>query len=182
MKILYGLAIAMTMVAAASLPALGILPEAETEGVPLFNRIGTDVPPTSHAQQRISGTVADINQEKGLVALTSPDGLLKVHFPPQSIRGVRIGDSITVQFAIAKADASGGSTRAYDAPAGFGQHRMAGTVLMVDHEKGDLQVKTDASVLVLHFPPGDLQDVNVGERIVVDLSYSKHDVTSNWAQ
>ena len=59
---------------------------------------------------------------------------------------------------------------------------MTGTVLMVDHEKGDLQVKTDASVLVLHFPPGDLQDVNVGERIVVDLSYSKHDVTSNWAQ
>jgi hypothetical protein len=176
------LAITMTIVAAAALPAVAIVPEAEVGGVPLFKRIGTDIPPTLHqvdAQQRVSGTVADINQEKGLVALTSADGPLKLHFPPQSIRGVRIGDSIVVQIAIAKADAPEASTRAYDAPAGLGQHRMTGTVLMVDHDKGGLQVKTNESILFLRFAPRKLQDVNVGERIIVDLSYSKHDVTSD---
>lgn len=180
MKTICGCAITATLVTILSVPALATEPEAETGGVPMHEHSGTVRPPAQEPalQQQVTGTVADITADKGLLALTAPDGVLKLHFPPGSIRDVRIGDTITVQYAIAKAGASAGSMRAYDAPAGLGEHKMTGTVLMVDHEKGGLQVKTDETVLALRFPPAALQNLNAGERITIDLAYSKHDVTS----
>lgn len=46
---------------------------------------------------KMSGTVEDIDKEKGVVDLNTDVGDLKLHFPPQSLTNVKEGDRIEVQ-------------------------------------------------------------------------------------
>ncbi len=123
-------------------------------------------------QQRVSGTVKDIDSSKGLLTVNSPQGPLKLHFPPSAIHDLKKGDRIDAEYAFSKAGTSG-STRAFDAPKGLGQHQMTGTVSKVDQETGWLYVKTAEATLQLHFPPAMLRDVKKGERINVDMAFTR---------
>lgn len=46
---------------------------------------------------KMSGTIEDIDKEKGIVDLKTSEGDLKLHFPPQSLADVKEGDQIEVQ-------------------------------------------------------------------------------------
>jgi hypothetical protein len=46
---------------------------------------------------KMSGTIEDIDKEKGVVDLKTEVGDLKLHFPPQSLTDVKEGDRIEVQ-------------------------------------------------------------------------------------
>jgi len=84
--------------------------------------VEVDTPPPAvvtdgGAQQRETGSVAEVNRQQGLVTLSSPNGLLKLHFPPAAVHDLKPGDRITAQYTLAKADRDlRGGVRAYDAP------------------------------------------------------------------
>ncbi len=177
MNKIYGVAVAAMFVAASTFPVLAVEPSGGTGGgaPKMQQKSGAEVPQAAKAggPQRVTGSVTDINSSKGLVTLTSSDRILKLHFPPQSVRDLKKGDRITAQYAFTKAGMPAGSTQAYDAPKGAGEHRMTGTISNVDHEKGWLHVKTDQVTLELYFPPEMVRDLKEGDRITVDLAFSK---------
>jgi len=167
-------AVATIFLTATALPALGIeqLPRLAT--VELIGIGVRELEASEGAQRRVAGTVMDIDRAKGLVTMTSPDGLLKLYFPPQLIAGLNRGDRITAHLAFSKTVMSEeGSTRAYDVPKDLIEQRMIGTVQKVDADTGWLHVKTDQATLQLYFPPQALRGLREGDRITVDLGFSK---------
>ncbi len=172
MNKVYGLAATTMLAAAVTFPALAI---EQPEGSEVQEQTGTGMQqPAAEVgpQQRVTGIVTEINQSKGSLTLASWVGPLKLHFPPQSVRDVKKGDWITAQFAFAKAGTPEGSARAYDMPTGRAEHRMTGTVRDVD-DKGWLVVETEHTTLELHFPAEVLHDLEKGDRITVDMAFSK---------
>ncbi len=123
-------------------------------------------------QQRVNGTITEIDSGKGLLTVKSPQGALKLHFPPSAIHDLKKGDRIDAEYAFSKAGTTR-STRAFDAPKGLGQHQMTGTVSKVDQEKGWLYVKTAEATLQLHFPPAALRNVKKGDRLNVDMAFTR---------
>jgi hypothetical protein len=117
------------------------------------------------------GTVSEIDQPRGLVTVAGAVGTVKLHFPPQSLRDIQKGDVITARYAFA--EPSGQSMRAYDAPHGRDEHKMAGTVVGVDHVTGLVDVKTDEAPLQLIFRPQAIRDLKQGDAIVVEMAFSK---------
>jgi Cu/Ag efflux protein CusF len=186
MKKLYGgFAFAAALMAATTLPAFAADPPEGTGALPIPQPGGremqqaarpADLPQEAHqvaASQRVIATVKEVDQSKGLVTLTSADGPMRLHFPPASIKEMKRGDKITAQFAFAKADKAEGSMRAYDAPKGFGEHRMTGTVGKIDPDKGWLQLKTAQGAYELRFPRYAVHDLKTGDRITIDLAFFK---------
>jgi hypothetical protein len=129
--------------------------------------------PTAGSSEEVSGTVAEIDHSTGALALASRGGTLKLHFPPSSISEIKQGDTITAWLAIEKAAAPAGSTRAYDAPIGSGQHRMTGVVGQIRPARGWVSVKSGDTELDLRFTPEALKDLNPGDSVVVDLAFTK---------
>lgn len=176
MKKVCGLAVAAMFVAASALPVMAIEPVEESGGAARPEHVGKVMPQRPNglgAQQRASGTITEIDQSIGMLTLASPNGPLKLHFPPRSVRDLKKGDKITAHYAFTKGSTPEESVRAYDAPQGLGERRMTGTVEAVDHNNGALQVKTEDTLLVLYFPLDAVRDLKKGERITVDLAYSK---------
>ena len=123
--------------------------------------------------QRVAGTVTQIDHRKGFVTLSTSDGAQKLYFPPQTIGSLKKGDRITARYAFARSAVPPALTRAYDVPTDLVEHQMNGTVTKVNHDNGWLYVKTDHARLELHFPPQSVSELNVGDRICLDLGYSR---------
>jgi len=175
MKKLYSLTVAGAFLAATALPAMAIDPQPEVREAPKLpqeHTTGMQQPSTeAGTQQRVSGTVTAVQPNRGFVTLSSSDGSLKLHFPPRAIHGLKKGETITAQYAFTKA--GHGATRAFDAPKSLGEHRMTGTVSKVDHEKGWLYVKTVGAPLQLRFPADQIRDLKKGDRITVNMAFSR---------
>ena len=50
----------------------------------------------------MTGTIEKIDQAKGMVELKTEVGTLNVHFPPPSIKDLKVGDTITVSLSYTK--------------------------------------------------------------------------------
>jgi hypothetical protein len=44
----------------------------------------------------MTGTITSINHRTGLLGFKTPEGALRIHFPPHTIRHLRSGETITV--------------------------------------------------------------------------------------
>jgi len=129
------------------------------------------------SQQRMEGKVIEVDPRTGFVTMSSTQGALKLHFPPQVARELKFGDTITAYYAFTK-DAGPealpeDSTRAFDAPKAFGEQRMNGTVSAVDEGKGWIKVRTEAGMLHLRFPSEALKTLKQGDQIIIDLGFTK---------
>lgn len=56
--------------------------------------------------------------------------------------------------------------------AAMGAHSMSGTIEKIDHETGEVVLKSEPMNLTLHFPPDTIKDLKEGEKIVVHLAFS----------
>jgi len=119
----------------------------------------------------LTGAVSDIDHSSGLLTLASAPGNVRLHFPPASLETVRKCEPITVQYAFARG--TFGEQLAYTSPAGVGEHRMTGTVTRVDHTNGWIQVQTEPGTLQLPFPPTVVRTLTTGDRVSIDLAFSK---------
>jgi len=175
MKKMQNFAVAGMFAASLAVPAFAIEAEPGVSGAPALHEPGgaLRLPQELGAQQRITGTVSDIDRTTGAMTLTYPDGVLTVHYPPQSIRDLQKGETVTAQFALVKPAIPGGMTQSYDAPKGTGEHRMNGTVESVDHDKGWLHITTEYGPLQLRFAPDLVRGINKGEHVTIDLAFTK---------
>jgi hypothetical protein len=164
-------AFAAAAIVSAALPVMAIQPQ-EVPDVPAQPQ--SQIPHLSRLaspQQEVSGRVSEVNPSTGSLSVASAAGTLKLHFPPQALRGVHKGDPITAEYAFMREGER--PTRAYDAPAGAGEHQMTGTVSEVNHDTGWLQVKTGDTLLELPFPREAVRDLKAGDRITIDLAFAK---------
>jgi hypothetical protein len=122
------------------------------------------------SRQQVSGNVSAIDQAKGLVTLATATGALTVLFPPQTLRGMHTGDPLMVEYAIAKGAAA---TRSYDAPEGAGEHRVFAMVDDVSHDTGWVRARADQKMLQLAFPPAVVRNLAAGDRVTIDLAFTK---------
>lgn len=52
--------------------------------------------------QAIDGEVTKVDAKKGWVDIKTPEGRMKVHFPPPALDNVKVGDSVTVELGMKK--------------------------------------------------------------------------------
>lgn len=58
-------------------------------------------------------------------------------------------------------------------PMMMGSHKMTGTVDGIDYAKGMLTLKTGLPDMRLHFPPAAIKDLKNGDKITVELGFSR---------
>jgi hypothetical protein len=51
---------------------------------------------TWHGTHTMSGTVTDVDHTTGMLSLNTHEGELKLHFPPNAVKTVKTGDTLTV--------------------------------------------------------------------------------------
>ncbi len=49
-----------------------------------------------HGTHTMSGTVTEVDHTTGMLSLQTPEGELKLHFPPDTLTEVKNGESLTV--------------------------------------------------------------------------------------
>lgn len=62
-------------------------------------------------KHKMSGTVTQIDKEKGTLTLDTEPTDLELHFPAESIKDLQEGDKITVYLGYEKADGAEGQTK-----------------------------------------------------------------------
>ena len=50
----------------------------------------------------MDGQVTKVDAKKGWVDVKTPEGRMKLHFPPPALDNVKVGDSITVELGMKK--------------------------------------------------------------------------------
>ena len=53
----------------------------------------------------LEGRVTKVDAKRGWVDVKTPDGSMKLHFPPTALEGVKAGDSVSVEVAMTTAPA-----------------------------------------------------------------------------
>jgi hypothetical protein len=62
-------------------------------------------------RHKMTGTVTDIDHDKGTVTLKTDAGPLSLHFPPSAVEGMKEGDKATVELAISPESGASSSHR-----------------------------------------------------------------------
>ena len=55
-----------------------------------------------HATHTMSGTVTEVDHTTGMLSLNTHAGELKLHFPPDALKEIKNGDSLTVSLGFHK--------------------------------------------------------------------------------
>ena len=79
--------------------------------VGLVGWLATAVQPAAAADSHtMDGKVTMVDAKKGWVDVKTPEGSMKLHFPPPALDGVKAGDSVTVELGMS-ASASSDTTK-----------------------------------------------------------------------
>ncbi len=73
----------------------------------------TNQPVSQLAPQRVSGTIATLDHQRGLVTLSSSRGIVKLQFPSAALRNLKEGDRVTTDYSLANVSFS--ESRAHSA-------------------------------------------------------------------
>ena len=57
----------------------------------------------------------------------------------------------------------------------MGKHSMGATIESIDHKTGFLKLKSGMGDMIIHYPPPAIKDLNKGDKITVNLSFSKEE-------
>jgi hypothetical protein len=145
------------------------------------------------AEHEMSGRISNIDQEDGRITVGTDEANLELFFPKETVDRLKDGENVRVQLALVKlpipeqgagaaaenpasSDEYAKNQRAYDAP---GAHKSrisepcwkTGTIEMLDHDKGTMQVDIGADqTLNVHFPPQYTRDLDNGDRVAVEMA------------
>jgi hypothetical protein len=67
-------------------------------------------PAAAAGTHTMDGKVTKVNAKKGWVDVKTPEGSMKLHFPPPALDGVKTGDSVTIELGMT-ASASADTTK-----------------------------------------------------------------------
>lgn len=65
----------------------------------LFGTASAQAPMGAHT---MDGQVTKVDAKKGWVDIKTPEGRMKLHFPPAALADVKAGDSVTVELGMKK--------------------------------------------------------------------------------
>jgi hypothetical protein len=71
----------------------------------LFGTASAQAPPQTApmaAPHTMDGQVTKVDAKKGWVDIKTPEGRMKLHFPPAALQNVKAGDSVTVELGMKK--------------------------------------------------------------------------------
>lgn len=71
----------------------------------LFGTASAQAPPQTApmtAPHKMDGEVTKVDAKKGWVDIKTPEGRMKLHFPPAALANVKAGDSVTVELGMKK--------------------------------------------------------------------------------
>ena len=54
----------------------------------------------------VEGEVTKVDVKKGWIDVKTPDGRMKLHFPPSALQSVKVGDGVSIEMALAPAGTS----------------------------------------------------------------------------
>jgi len=57
----------------------------------------------------------------------------------------------------------------------MGMHSMGGTIESINHKTGWMKLKTGMGDMTIHYPPQAIKDLNKGDKITANLSYTKEE-------
>ncbi len=57
----------------------------------------------------------------------------------------------------------------------MGMHSMGGTVESINHKTGWMKLKTGVGEMTIHYPPQAIKDLNKGDKITANLSFTKEE-------
>jgi hypothetical protein len=120
--------------------------------------------------KHVEGKVSAVDPSMGTVSVASATGTVQLRFPPETIRNLKKGNYIGVDYVLTK----GSAASADHAPVGPGANQIAGTVARVDHKKGWVEVNTDQTQLTLRFPAKAVRDLKEGDPVTVGMSFTRH--------
>ena len=60
----------------------------------------------SAARHTMEGKVTKVDAKRGWIVVKTPDGSMKLHFPPTALEGVKTGDSVSVEVAMTTSPAA----------------------------------------------------------------------------
>jgi hypothetical protein len=60
-------------------------------------------PADAGARHVVSGEVTKVDAKNGWIDVKTPDGRMKLHFPPSALQNVKVGDSVSIEVALASA-------------------------------------------------------------------------------
>jgi hypothetical protein len=66
--------------------------------------------PAAAGKHTMDGKVTKVDSKKGWVDVKTPEGAMKLHFPPPALDGVKTGDSVTIELGMS-ASASADTTK-----------------------------------------------------------------------
>lgn len=72
---------------------------------PVAAQTPTPAPPTPMAsdmagQHTMEGEVTKVDAKKGWIDIKSPEGRMKLHFPPSALQSVKVGDRVSVDMGL----------------------------------------------------------------------------------
>lgn len=60
-------------------------------------------PAEAGARHVVNGEVTKVDAKKGWIDVKTPQGRMKLHFPPTALQNVKVGDSVSIEVALASA-------------------------------------------------------------------------------
>lgn len=142
-----------------------------------------------------------IDHRQGWLTMrTDHDTQLRMQFPPDTLRAVRVGDPVTARMSFHRAESQQGAQHAADlpkAPAEGGlragdnpppggaligenlisEHHVSGVITNVDRNTGVVAITTGTGDMQLQFPPEAVRNLNGGARIDVALGLSRGELS-----
>lgn len=86
--------------------------------------------------------------------------------------------SVAPQFATADEYSQGGGQSSMERKTEempMGMHSMGGTIESINHKTGWIKLKTGLGDMTIHYPPQAIKDLNKGDKITTNLSFTKED-------
>lgn len=63
----------------------------------------TTAPADTAAGHVVQGEVTKVDAKRGWIDVKTPDGRMKLHFPPAALAGVKAGDGVSIEVALTPA-------------------------------------------------------------------------------
>ena len=125
----------------------------------------------AESRQRLNGNVGTVDSSNGTVTVGTAAGELTLHFPPESLGGMRSGEPLIVEYPRSPRERPrpGPTTRR---PAPEPSACLPPWLRRIT-APGGVRVRWDTAMLNLVFPPPAIQNLNPGDRVTADLAFSR---------
>jgi hypothetical protein len=119
------------------------------------------------------GKVTKVDGQTGWLELETLGGTVALRFPPAALADVKQGDRIAVDLHFKRTSPAGAPAGAglVGDPSWRGHHLADSEITRIDADTGLIHVNTAEGAMVMHFLPGDVRALKVGDHLQIAFSF-----------